>query len=112
MSKDVGTAPEWLHSSVDLGANITTVIATPAVYAGAVVTSVLSAHICLVTDGTDRIDALVASTAQGSVTAGGQTVPIRVAKIVVDPDDAATGTLSVRYKKDNEGEAGDGAGLP
>ena len=101
--------PEWAFTSVDLGANVTTITTGAAILHGITVTSVLSAHVMLVLDGAggDRVHALPASTAAGTSRDGLDVLCPN--GIVVDPDDAMTGTIALAWKASHDGLAGPGA---
>lgn len=106
MSNLVGTAPEWVHTSVALATNLTTIATSPVLYAGVVVTSVMSAHALLITDGSTVVDAVPATSAAGTNTFS--QVPVMMSALYIDPNDAATGTVSVRWKYNHDGVAGSG----
>ena len=89
-------ALEWKHASVDLGANITTIEAVPCLFKGYAVTSVTSAHVCLIQDSTTPIVAIPASSAAGAKDLFDEGVRFETS-LIVDPDDAATGTVSIFY---------------
>ncbi len=82
------------YAIVDVATDATTVSATPVYLYGVYVNTVLSAHTCLITDGTTTVITLVASLAAGTML----TFPgIRMKQLVVDPNDAATGNLTLFY---------------
>lgn len=92
-----GVHQECSYSAVDASANSTTVYNGPCLYYGAAVTTALSAQVLLIQDNATVIDAFAASAAAGtrSLPAAG----IRCeTSLVVNPDDAATGNLTVYYK--------------
>lgn len=87
----------WYCASVDLANNSTTVSATPCLVKGWEVTSVMSAHVCLIKDNTTPIMAIPASSVAGT---GVDYLGARwfQTSLVVDPDDVATGTITVYYR--------------
>jgi len=107
----VAASPENLYKIVDLSDNDTQVYGGPAILLGVHVHTVLSAHACPIKDGgTSGVEpfAIPASTAAGTWIEGGN---MRfTTDIHVDPDDSATGQITVVYIPDHEGLAGDGAG--
>jgi hypothetical protein len=85
------------YAVVDVANNSTTVFTGPCIYYGCVVTTVLSAHALPIIDGSNTIDSLAASSAVG--TRSTNAVGIRCATgILVNPDDAATGNVTVYYR--------------
>lgn len=97
------TLPEWTTTSVDLSDNVTTVTASACLFRGATVTTDISAQDCPITDGTSNISGFAASSAVGTQVDG---MAVRAAKLVVDPDDSATGVISVVWKPNHEGNVG------
>lgn len=81
------------YTVVDVANNSTTVSAGPAIFYSIHVNTVLSAHALPVLDGSSTIVSLAASAAVGTnlVTAG---IPC-LTSIIVDPNDAATGSVTV-----------------
>ncbi len=87
---------EWLRTEVDLSDNITTILAIPALVKGVYVNAALSAHDCPIMDGTTQANVIPAGAVVGNAYAFG---PARYeTKLIVDPNDAATGKISVVYK--------------
>lgn len=86
---------ECLYKVVDVGDNSTTVFDGPALLFGVYVNTVLSAHALPIKDGSTTVVSLAASAAVGT----NPSFPgIRFeTSIVVDPDDAATGSVTVAY---------------
>lgn len=83
---------------VDVAANSTTVYSGPCIYYGAVVTTVLSAHALPIYDGASNIiDSFAASAAVGTYHPFNHGVKCATS-LVVDPNDAATGTITVLYR--------------
>jgi hypothetical protein len=113
MSNKVSAAPESQYKIVDLSDNDTTVYSGAAQLLGIHVRDAMSAHACPLKDGgTSGANPFTvpASTSVGTWIEGGN---MRFATdLVVDPDDAATGFITVVYIPDNEGQVGSGAGLP
>jgi hypothetical protein len=94
------THTECDYAAVDVSNNSTTVYTGPCIYYGATVTTVLSAHDLPIQDGTVPIDALAASAAVG--TSHNFATGIRCnTSLVVDPNDAATGNVTVYYRPIN-----------
>jgi hypothetical protein len=94
------THTECDYAVVDVSNNSTTVYTGPCIYYGATVTTVLSAHDLPIQDGTSPIDALPASAAVG--TSHNFASGIRCnTSLVVDPNDAATGSVTVYYRPIN-----------
>jgi hypothetical protein len=88
------------YSVVSVAANSTTVYTGPCIYYGACVTTVLSAHALPILDGSNTIDSFAASSAVG--TYHGFNHGVRCATgILVDPNDAATGDITVFYRPIN-----------
>jgi len=93
------THNECEYTVVDLADNSTTVFTGPCVLFGLTVTTVLSAQALDVLDGAVNIAALAASAAVGTTT---QYAGIRCnTSLIVDPDDAATGRVTVIWRKVN-----------
>src|SRR5215204_7221787 len=85
------------YKVVDVADNSTTVHTGPCIYYGATVTTVLSAHALPVLDGAVTIDSFAASAAVG--TYHGFMHGVRCAtSLIVDPNDAATGNVTVYYR--------------
>jgi hypothetical protein len=93
------TFNETDYSVVDVSANSTTVYTGPCILYGIYVNTVLSAHALPVQDGSTTVVSLAASTAVGtSILYPG----IRFnTSLVVNPDDAATGSVTVAYRPVN-----------
>ena len=87
------------YAVVDVSDNSTTVYTGPCVLHGVYVNTVLSAHACPIKDGTTSVVTLVASAGAGtSILYPG----IRFnTSLIVDPDDSATGSIVVAYRKVN-----------
>lgn len=88
------------YKVVDVADNSTTVYTGACIYYGATVTTALSAHALPVLDGAVTIDSFAASSAVG--TYHGFTHGVRCAtSLIVDPNDAATGNITVFYRPIN-----------
>lgn len=88
------------YAVVDVANNSTTVYTGACIYYGACVTTVLSAHALPVLDGANTIDSFAASAAVG--TYHGFNHGVRCAtSLIVDPNDAATGNITVFYRPIN-----------
>jgi hypothetical protein len=87
------------HATVNTADNSTTVFSGPCIYYGAVVTTVLSAHTVIITDGSgNTIDQFAASAAVGTKL----TYPFGVrcaTSLVVNPDDSSTGNITVFFRR-------------
>lgn len=88
------------YAVVNVADDSTTVYTGPCIYYGSIVTTVLSAHALPIQDGSTVIDSFAASSAVGSVHL--LTHGVRCAtSLVVDPNDAATGRITVFYRPIN-----------
>jgi len=87
---------KWSYASVDLATNSTTVNAATSLVWGVIVTTALSAHVCEIKDGSTVVLAIPASAAIGDTFTFDAV--IFATSLVVDPDDAATGRITVIYK--------------
>jgi hypothetical protein len=87
------------YAVVSVADNSTTVYSGACIYYGAAVTTALSAHALPILDGSATIDSFAASSAVGTV----HSWPgIRCAtSLIVNPDDAATGDITVFYRPIN-----------
>lgn len=85
---------------VDVATDSTTVYTGPCIYYGAVVTTVLSAHALPIQDGSNVIDSFAASSAVGSSHIWNHGLRCTTG-IVVDPDNAATGRITIAYRPIN-----------
>lgn len=86
------------YSVVDVSADSTTVYTGPCVFYGASVNTALSAHALPIQDGTSVLVTFAASTAAGT----DKFIPCGVrcnTSLVVDPNDAASGSVTVYYRK-------------
>ena len=85
------------YTVVNVADNTTTVFTGPCILNGVYVNTVLSAHACPIKDGTVAVASLVASAAVGtSIKYPG----IRLnTSLIVDPDDAATGSITVAWRR-------------
>lgn len=92
-----GVHTECLYLAVDASANSTTVYSGPCIYYGATVTTALSAQVCPIQDNATVIDAFAASAAAGTQSRPACGIRCETS-LVVNPDDAATGNLTVYYK--------------
>lgn len=88
------------YAAVDASANSTTVYTGPCIYYGATVTTALSAQVLPILDGAVPIDAFAASAAAGT-SHNFATGVACATSLVVNPDDAATGNLTVYYRPVN-----------
>lgn len=91
------TVNEWFYASVDLANDVTTITSVPCLIAGWNVTTVMSANACPITDATTPVLSIPASSAVGASL--DLTDPIRTStSLIVDPDNAATGVVSIIYR--------------
>ena len=103
---NVDQGPEWQYTVVDVADNSTTVYSGPCMFAGAIVTTALSAHALPIQDATAVIGSFAASAAVGTEV-NGYGVKL-LTSLVVDPDDSATGRITVIWKPNHDGLAGPG----
>ncbi len=85
------------YSAVNVATDSTTVYNGPCIYYGAIVTTALSAHALPIQDGTTAIDSFAASSAVGTYHGFNHGVKCATS-LVVDPNDAATGNITVFYR--------------
>jgi hypothetical protein len=90
---------ECEYAVVDVATNSTTVYTGPCILYGVYVNTVLSAHALPIVDGTTTVVSVVASAAVGTnITFPG----IRFnTSLIVDPNDAATGSVTIAYRTVN-----------
>ena len=110
MSNKVNTHFGVQKLAVDLSANSTAVYAGPCILVGMVCANDISAHDVLVLDGAATVAGAAASSPAGT-SIDCFDMPIDTS-LTVDPNDSATGILTVMFIPDHEGLAGSGAGLP
>lgn len=94
------TCMECDYRAVDVADNSTTIYTGPCIYYGATVTTVLSAHALPILDGTTTIDSFAASAAVGTYHGFNHGV-FCATSLIVDPNDAATGNITVFYRPVN-----------
>lgn len=87
---------EYLYSVVNVADDSTTVSTIPAILAGVYVNTALSAHALPIKDGSTTVVTIPASAAAGAM----YTLPgIRFeTSLIVDPNDAGTGNVTVVYR--------------
>jgi hypothetical protein len=85
------------YAVVNVADNTTTVYNGPCLYFGASVTTVLSAHALPVVDGSNTVDSFAASAAVGTSHIFLHGVRFNTS-LIVNPDDAATGAITVFYR--------------
>ena len=88
---------EWEYGVVDLADNSTTVSANPAILKAVYVNTVMSAQACIIKDDTTSVFTLPAGSCAGDKFDFEETRFIT--SLVVDPDDAATGNITLMYKR-------------
>jgi hypothetical protein len=95
------THTECEYAVVNVADNSTTVFTGPCILFGIYVNTVLSAHVLPIQDGTTTVVSVVASAAAGtSILYPG----IRFdTSLVVNPDDSATGSVTIAYRRVNPG---------
>jgi len=88
----------WKPKKIDLATDLSTVLSTPAIVRGFYVNTTLSAHPCDINNGSDIVFIIPASLVAGTVVdfAGEQGVLFDV-NIIIDPDDSATGSITIMY---------------
>jgi hypothetical protein len=85
------------YAAVDVANNSTTVYNGPCLYFGCIVTTALSAHALPVMDGSATVDSFAASSAVGTSHLFLHGVRCNTS-LIVDPNDAATGNVTVFYR--------------
>ena len=88
------------YVAVDVANNSTTVYSGPCIYYGCVVTTALSAHALPILDGSTTIDSFAASSAVGTYHGFNHGVRCSTS-LIVDPNDAGTGNVTVFYRPIN-----------
>jgi len=88
---------EWTPGVVDLADNSTTVSAVPAILGYAYVNTTISAHACVIKNDTTAIFTIPAGSLAGDKYDFEET--IFNVSLVVDPDDSATGNITLMYKR-------------
>ena len=92
----LGVHGEWLYAVVDVSDNSTTVYDGPAILHGVYVNTGLSAHALPIKDSTTTVVTIPASAAAGAIY---HPFDIQFAtSLIVDPDDSATGSVTVAYR--------------
>lgn len=87
---------EWRYASVNLSTDSTTVESVPCLLGGWAVTADLSAHDCPIKDDTTTVYVIPASSTAGTHK---DCLPTRFeTSLVIDPNDTATGTVTILYK--------------
>lgn len=92
----IQTGFEFNHLVVDLVTDSTTVSTKQCIIRGVYINTLLSAHACLIKNGTETVFTLPASTVAGQFIAFGDAW--FKDGIVIDPDNSATGSITVVYK--------------
>jgi hypothetical protein len=85
------------YAAVNVATDSTTVYSGPCIYYGCVVTTALSAHALPIMDGSTTIDSFAASAAVGTYHGFNHGVRCDTS-LIVDPNDAATGNVTVFYR--------------
>jgi hypothetical protein len=97
MSK-IHTQNQWRYSVVDVSADSTTVYTGRCLIKSVWVTVVLSAHVLPILDGSTTLWNFAASSAVGTKVDFGDHGFVLNTSLVVDPDNAATGTIIVVWR--------------
>ncbi len=88
-------AIEWKYAVVDLSDNSTTIESVSCLVNGIYINTVTSSHACLLKDNTTMVYTIPAAAAAANRYPFG---PTRFeTSLVVDPDDSATGNITVEY---------------
>jgi hypothetical protein len=85
------------YSVVDVSVDSTTIYTGPCIYYGCLVTTALSAHVLPIKDGSNTIDSFAASAAVGTYHGFNHGVKCATS-LIVDPNDSATGNVTVFYR--------------
>lgn len=90
----------WTAGVVDIANNITTVATVSVVVRGYYINTTLSAHPCNINDGADTTFIIPASLTAGTVVefATDEGVIFNT-NLIVDPDDAGTGNITILYRE-------------
>lgn len=91
----VNTTAEFYPTVVDLATNSTTVTTRKAIIRSVYVNTTLSSHACLIKDGSTTVFTIPSGTVAGTWVPFGDTT--FASGIVVDPDDSATGNITVTW---------------
>ena len=93
-------AENWTPQAIDLSDNISTVSPTSVIVRGYYVNTTISAHVTNIDDGATTIFKIPASLAAGTVVefASDEGV-IFATSLIIDPDDSATGNITILYKE-------------
>jgi hypothetical protein len=88
----------WHAKAIDLDDDVTTVLSTAAIVKGIYVNTVMSGHPCLIKNGTDTLLVIPATSAAGTVIDfAGEKGVLFDTSVIVDPDNSATGNITVFY---------------
>jgi len=87
---------KWKYATVNLADNTTTVFGSPCRIGKIWVTVVMSAHICVIKDGSVALLGLPASSAVNATFTQLENT-VTLTSLVVDPDDSNTGTIIIQY---------------
>jgi len=100
---EISQSAEWNYTVVDLSTDSTTVYTGKCILHGIIVSVALSAHLTLIKDNTTTVAGLPASAAAG-YTLNGFDMRI-LTSLIIDPDNAGTGTITVVWKAFHDGDA-------
>lgn len=90
-------AEDWKWKRVDLANDSTIVFDGQCRIGNIYVDAVMSAHACPILDGSNSFASLLASTAAGTLISAFKGSRF-YSNLIIDPNDAATGTLLVQYQ--------------
>lgn len=93
----LSTKEDWNYTIVDLSVDSTTISAVPAILGNIWVNVVMSAHVCPILDGSTTVLSLPASSAVGATFTYAKGTRFTTS-LIVDPDNAATGTIVVQWR--------------
>ena len=86
------------HKTIDISADITSVSDGAVMYYGVTINTVLSAHVCLIQEGTTVAFRIPASAPAGNYYDHGGEEGVEITNLIVNPDDSATGEIVVHYR--------------
>ena len=99
-AQEISSSPEFKYQVVDLDTDLTVVASVPGMVVGLYVNVVLSAQDLLIKDGATTVFTIPASTAAGTFF---DFKGVRFeTDITVDPDDAATGSVTIIFKSKDD----------
>jgi hypothetical protein len=88
----------WTPRVIDLEDDISSVSSKAVIVKGIYVNTVMSAHPCLIKNGTETLLIIPATSAAGTVIDfAGEKGVLFDTNLIVDPDDSATGNITIFY---------------